>query len=117
MPSFEEALSKAEYETPHGQTFVLGGSRVYGDALKKINCTQVFMTKISKSPNIGVCDVYFPRENVDDFGSVENITRSIYQLDPEKFIKGGALLDDENLRVDQTSDMISYQILHLYRKR
>ena len=63
MKSFDEALDKCS--TLNKQIFIIGGSKVYLEALKNKNCKTLYISQIS---NIDFkCDVFFPFEYLNHY--------------------------------------------------
>jgi dihydrofolate reductase len=61
--SFQEALDKIEKMINVHNVFIIGGSRLYEEALKHTLCKKLFITHILKSFE---CDVYLPLHIVKD---------------------------------------------------
>jgi dihydrofolate reductase len=61
--SFEAALEKASKVDNVHNVFVIGGSRLYEEALKHTSCIKIYITHILKYVD---CDVYLPLSIVKD---------------------------------------------------
>merc|ERR550519_43965 len=56
VPSLTAALALCDEETID-KIFIIGGSRMYEEAIALAQCTEVFMTRVGKKFD---CDVFFP---------------------------------------------------------
>jgi len=62
--NFSDALHQAQQPNIEN-IFVIGGARVYAEALRLPNCRRIYYTKILK-PNF-ICDTFFPIIDENDF--------------------------------------------------
>jgi len=109
--SLEDALSICGREiAPSAQIFVLGGARVYEEALCSPDCAHVFLTRVYGSME-SECDVFFPRREIP--GEERNITKQVYSLlDGESAV--ATALQASGLCIHQ-ADSYSYSF-HLYSR-
>ena len=80
--------------------FIIGGSQIYHEALKRANCTRIFLTRILSKVD---CDTFFPE--ID-----ESIFRLASHQELEEFVESNVVRDI------QTHNNLDYQFT-MYVKR
>ncbi len=95
-----------------GQIFVLGGARMYAEAVSDARCDVVFVTRLLAHPPMP-CSVFFPHEAYSKSQwSISNITAACYATlkDASPALRDGANVLLVEGRIVQPSDDIEYAI-------
>lgn len=113
VSSLPLALELAEVECPNGQTFVLGGAKVFEEAISLSNCRRLFVTHIlNDHEKISKCDVFFPVHGMAQFPVAQNLTDKFYNLisPSSAVIRSSAAVKGDDPFIDQFKDGFQYRI-------
>lgn len=111
--SLSQALELAEMECPNGQTFVLGGAKVFEEAISMPNCRRLFVTHIlNDHEKISKCDVHFPVHNMVQYPIAQNLTDSFYHMisPSSSVIRSNTAVKGEDPYIDQFKEGFQYRI-------
>ncbi|RHZ86803.1 hypothetical protein Glove_46g142 [Diversispora epigaea] len=75
-PSLEKAIQDLEIDSQIFRIFIIGGSKIYEEAINSLSCKYILLTKIYKEFK---CDRFFPQ--ID-----ENVYKLVDHLELEKFV-------------------------------
>lgn len=80
FPSLEDALGNSSELGLTTNIFILGGARLYGEALQDPACKIAFVTRLEEHHEMP-CDTYFPGEVLNrTYGLASNITGQCLDL-------------------------------------
>jgi len=107
--SFEEALNTTSYYNTNKEIFVIGGSKVYEEALKHENCQILYLSILDQDYK---CDTFFPSQYLNNFKIISDNLENGYIYRKCKRLKNEDLINQEEIQyLNLVKDVLTKGVL------